>query len=95
MPAVEFDMRFFDTFRDPGYRMRVLKLFPDEFAKGYVLYKQGKLVPDIAGDNTGSWYLLEPENTVKFNFNNSDVPMFVNAIPHIKIGLAVMQNPLF
>lgn len=83
MPAVEFDMRFFDTFRDPGYRMRVLKLFPDEFAKGYVLYKQGKLVPDIAGDNTGSWYLLEPENTVKFNFNNSDVPMFVNAIPSL------------
>lgn len=81
VPAVEFNMKFFDTFRDPGYRMRVLKLFPDEFAKGYMLYKQGKLVADFAGDNSGSWYLLEPENTVKFNFNNSDVPMFVNAIP--------------
>jgi hypothetical protein len=32
MPAIEFNMKFFDTFRDPGYRMRVLKLFPDEFA---------------------------------------------------------------
>ena len=76
-------MKFFDTFRDPGYRMRVLKLFPDEFAKGYMLYKQGKLLPDIPGDNSGSWYLLEPENTVKFNFNGSDVPMFVNVIPSL------------
>ena len=83
MPAIEFNMKFFDTFRDPGYRMRVLKLFPDEFAQGYMLYKQGKLMPDIPGDNSGSWYLLEPENTVKFNFNNSDVPMFVNAIPSL------------
>ena len=83
IPAIEFNMKFFDTFRDPGYRMRVLKLFPEEFAKGYMLYKQGKLMPDFPGDNSGSWYLLEPENTVKFNFNNSDVPMFVNAIPSL------------
>ena len=83
VPAVEFNMKFFDSFRDPGYRMRVLKLFPDEFAKGYMLYKQGKLLPDIPGDNSGSWYLLEPENTVKFNFNGSDVPVFVNVIPSL------------
>lgn len=76
-------MKFFDTFRDPGYRMRVLKLFPEEFQKGYMLYKQGKLVPDFPGDNSGSWYLLDPENTVKFNFNNNDIPMFVNAVPSL------------
>lgn len=81
MPAIEFNMRFFDTFRDLNYRMRVLNLFPEEFRKGYLLYKQGKLLPDFQGDNSGSWYLLEPENTVKFNFNGSDVPMFINAIP--------------
>ena len=41
-------MRFFDEqFADVGYRMRVLKMFPAEFAKGYVLYKQGKLQPDF------------------------------------------------
>jgi hypothetical protein len=81
MPAIEFNMKFFDTFRDINYRMRVLNLFPDEFKKGYMLYKQGKLLPDIQGDNSGSWYLLEPENTIKFNFNGSDIPTFVNAIP--------------
>lgn len=95
-PVVEFDMRFFDTFRDPGYRMKVLQLFPEEFAKGYLLYKKGKLISDCpnlpgvcCGDN--SWYMLEPENTVKFNFNNSDVPMFINAIPAI-IDLDAAQD---
>ena len=81
-PAIEFNMRFFDDhFKDINYRMRVLNLFPDEFKRGYLLYKQGKLVPDFQGDNSGSWYLLEPEMTVKFNFHGSDVPIFVNAIP--------------
>lgn len=84
-PVVEFDMRFFDTFRDMNYRLKVLKLFPEEFAKGYVLYKQGKLALEeaVGCQHTGSWYVLEPENCVKFNINNSDVPIFVNSVPTI------------
>ena len=81
MPAVEFNMKFFDTFRDINYRMKVLNLFPDEFKKGYLLYKQGKLVPDVQGDGTAGWYLLDPNNAVKFNYNGSDIPAFINAIP--------------
>ena len=46
-PAVEFNMKYFDTFGDIGYRMKVLNLFPDEFRKGYMLYKQGKLPVDL------------------------------------------------
>ena len=77
-------MKFFDEkFADVGYRMRVIKMFPDEFAKAYVLYKQGKLGPDYNGDEAGSWYLLNPENTIKFSLNNNDVPVLVNAIPAI------------
>ena len=83
-PAIEFDMRFFDdAFPDVNYRMRVLKLFPKDFQKGYVLYKQHKLAPDHAGDTYGYWYLLDPDSTVKFSFNNGDKPLFVNAIPDI------------
>ena len=83
-PAVEFDMRFFDEkFPDLNYRMRVLKMFPKEFAKGYVLYKQNKLKSDYIGDTAGSWYLLEPESTVKFNFTNGELPLFINSIPAI------------
>ena len=82
-PAIEFNMRFFDTIPNIQYRMKVLKLFPEEFSKGYLLYKQGKLVDT---DNNGNslmnsgWYLLEPSNTVKFNFKNSDIPIFANSI---------------
>ena len=84
-PAVEFNMKYFDdAFKDINYRMRILNLFPKEFAKGYMLYKQNKLVPDVQGEQ-GCWYLLDPEATVKFSFYNgqSDIPIFANAIPAI------------
>lgn len=47
LPVVEFNMRFFDEkFPDIQFRMKVLDMFPKEFKKGYLLYKQGKLTPD-------------------------------------------------
>ena len=93
-PAIEFNMKYFDTFGDTGYRMKVLNLFPDEFKKGYMLYKQGKLPVDLQSDmcrtglsigdgKCGSWYLLDPECAVKFNLNGDDSPLFINAIPYI------------
>lgn len=40
MPVIEFNMKYFDDqFTDVGYRMRVLKMFPEDFQKGYALYK--------------------------------------------------------
>ena len=91
-PAIEFNMRFFDDhFKDINYRMRVLNLFPKEFVKGYMLYKQNKLQPDFQGDK-GSWYLLDPEATIKFSFyNDSDIPIFINSIPAI-IDLDAAQD---
>lgn len=83
VPAVEFNMKFFDDkFGDLQYRMRVLNLFPEEFRKGYLAYKQGRLKGDHQNDTTG-WYLLDVANTVKFNLNGSDFPMLANAIPNI------------
>ena len=82
-PVVEFNMRFFDDkFKDAAYRMKILKLFPDEFSKGYLLYKQGRLDGDGWRDSYG-WYLLDPSKTVKFNINGSDIPIFINALPAI------------
>lgn len=93
MPAVEFNMRFFDDqFPNVNYRMRVLKMFPPEFAKGYVMYKQGKLKDAHPEDSTASgWYLLEPGSVIKFSFNNCDMPVFVNACPAI-IDLDMAQD---
>ena len=82
-PAIEFNMKYFDRYSDTAYRKRILKLFPEEFTKGYNLYKQNKLVPDYIGDYDGGWYLLDPESTLKFNFNGNDAPLFINAIPAI------------
>ena len=82
-PAIEFNMRFFDEkFSDVAYRMKVIKMFPEEFARGYILYKQGKLVAEN-GDRENGWYLLDPAHTIKFCFNNGDLPLFANAIPAI------------
>lgn len=85
IPVVEFNMRFFDdAFKDVNYRLKVLKMFPKEFQKGYLLYKQGKLEPDtFINGRWGMWYALEPGCAVKFAFNNGDIPMFINAIPSI------------
>ena len=99
MPAVEFNMRYFDDqFPNIDYRMRVLKMFPPEFAKGYVLYKQGKLqdISPMTGERatttqSSGWYLLTPGSVIKFNFNNSDMPLFVNACPAI-IDLDAAQD---
>lgn len=82
-PAVEFNMKFFDdNFRDTEQRMRILKMFPPEFKKGYSLYKQGKLPPEYAGDERG-WYLLDPNLAVKFTANGEDYPAFISVIPLI------------
>lgn len=80
---VEFNVKYFDDcFRDAEYRVRVLKMFPKEFQQGYIKYKKGALDKDFNGDQTG-WISLDPEKTIKFNLNNSDVPLFVSIIPKI------------
>lgn len=82
-PMVEFNMKFFnDAFKSDDQRIRVLKLFPKDFQKGYKAYIEGKLVPEGPGDSAG-WYLLDPECAIKFNINGEDYPPFVSVIPHI------------
>ena len=80
-PAVEFNMKFFDEqFRDTTQKMKILKLFPEEFSKGYILYKKGKLPPEFSGDTNGQ-YLLDPQKTVKFTATGDDYPAFISVIP--------------
>ena len=84
LPAIEFNMAYFDErFRDINYRMRVLKMFPKDFQKGYLLYKERKLQPDFQGD-IGTWYLLDPGYAVKFSLAGAgDLPLFFNVIPYL------------
>ena len=83
VPAVEFNMKFFDdVFKDNAQRAKVLNTFPSEFEKGYMLFKQNKLQPDFRGDTRG-WYLLNPDNTVKFSVDGEDAPLLISVIPSI------------
>ena len=83
LPAVEFNMRFFDVaFPDTNYRMKVLNLFPEEFKKGYHSYKRNLLKDEYTGTSSGiissewrrrdesGWWQLDPDKTVKFSFPN-------------------------
>ena len=82
-PAVEFNMKYFDVaFKDTTQRMKMLNLFPAEFKRGYILYKEGKLPPQFSGDVQG-WYLLDTANVIKFNINGEDFPAFISVIPAI------------
>lgn len=83
IPLVEFNMKYFDiAFKDTSQRMKMLDAFPDEFKKGYIKYKQGKLPPEFIGDSSG-WYLLDLGAAIKFNINGEDFPAFISIIPAI------------
>lgn len=82
-PAVEFNMKYFDdAFKDTTQRMKMLSLFPIEFKKGYIAYKEGRLKPDFPGDTSG-WYLLDTKSVIKFNINGEDYPFLIAVIPAI------------
>lgn len=82
-PVVEFNMKYFDdAFKDTTQRMKMLSLFPIEFKKGYIAYKEGRLKPDFPGDTSG-WYLLDTKSVIKFNINGEDYPFLIAVIPAI------------
>ena len=92
VPAVEFNPKFFyDKFCDIETRMKVIKMYPKEFAEAYIAYKKGKLNSKDtlgggtwAGDKQGStWWLLDPACAFKINLNNSDVPLLINTCTKI------------
>lgn len=82
-PIVELNMQFFDmAFPQPQMRIRVLRAFPKDIQKAYILYKEGRLPGDYPGDKSG-WYMLDPGVGIKINFCGSDLPPLVNVIPSI------------
>ena len=90
-PIIEFNMAYFNNmFPNVEQRLKILKIFPAEFAKGYKLYQQGKLKPEFPGDESG-WYMLEIGSVIKFNLNGEDFPPFISVIPAI-IDLDAAQD---
>lgn len=100
MPVVEFNMKYFDdAFKDISYRMKMLNMFPEEFKKGYLLYKQGKLPADnikywnrgYKGIGQSGWYALPIGSAVRFAMNENEHPLFIKAIPEV-LDLKGSQN---
>ena len=90
-PVVEFNMKYFDeTFRDTVYRLKMVKAFPKDFQKGYILFKEGKLPADFMGDTAG-WYPLDPKYSVMFNNSGEQIPLFISTIPYL-IDLDAAQD---
>ena len=82
-PIVELNLSFFDAyFANPAYKARILKTFPQEVQRAYVLYKQGKLKGDYPGD-TSCWVALDPAFTIKLSLNGDEFPPLVGVIPSI------------
>lgn len=79
-PLVEFNVKFFDdNFRDANQKMAVLKSFPTEFLKGYVAFKEGRLVADV-GDQPG-WIILDSDHAYQFTTHGSEIPPLISVIP--------------
>jgi hypothetical protein len=82
-PAVEFNMKYFDEmFKDTAQRIKMVQLFPKEFQKGYILYKEGKLPAETMGDSAG-WYLLDTNYAFAFNNSGEEIPLFISVIPYL------------
>lgn len=90
-PVVEFNMKYFDeTFKDTEYRLKMIKAFPKDFQKGYILFKEGKLPADFMGDTSG-WYPLDPKYSIMFNNSGEQIPLFISTIPYL-IDLDMAQD---
>lgn len=83
LPMVEFNAEYFEKVtNDENLRKQILMLFPKEIQDGYKQYVNKKLQPEFQGDKEG-WFLLPAEKAFKFNFNDSDRPPFLSAIPSL------------
>lgn len=90
-PIVELNLRFFDAyFPNPQYRAKIMKLFPEDVIKAYVLYKQGKLKGDYPGDKS-CWYALDPGVGVRVTLSDDCFPPLIGIIPSI-IDLDMAQD---
>lgn len=69
---VQFDVRYFDMFRDINEKLLIVNQFPDEFLEAYLEYKDGKK------EGTEPWFFnLSPEFAMCFQYDDFGIPFFV------------------
>jgi hypothetical protein len=69
---VQFDLRFFDIFRDIEEKVKIFDQFPSEFLVEYLKYKEGKKTGKEA------YFIdLDPQFSMCFQFDDFGIPYFV------------------
>lgn len=75
--GIEFDMKFFDTFRNAEQKLKILNAMPEEFL---TLYNEYKANPSGSDAN---WKMLSHEFARCHKFENSEAPFFCAVFPEL------------
>jgi hypothetical protein len=72
--AVEFDLRFFDQYKDTEQKIDLFNSFPPEFFELYIDYKKG---------NSSFWVMLNPTFARCHKLTDNQTPMFSAVFPEL------------
>jgi hypothetical protein len=72
--AVEFNLKFFDQYKDTEQKIEIFSAFPDEFFEGYLEYKKGA---------SSEWMLLNPNFARCHKLSENHVPLFSTVFPEL------------
>jgi hypothetical protein len=72
--AIEFNLRFFDQYKDPEQKIEIFSAFPDEFFDAYLDYKKG---------NSTEWVLLNPNFARCHKLTDNQTPFFSTVFPEL------------
>lgn len=66
---------------DPLMCESIIETFPEEIRQGYKDIKAGKIEYETIKGRGGYWIMLNPNNTVKFTLDDTDIPYFSSVMP--------------
>lgn len=69
------------THLDPLMCENIIETFPEEIRQGYKDVKEGKIEYGTIKGRGGYWIMLNPNNTVKFCLDDTDIPYFSSVMP--------------
>jgi hypothetical protein len=72
--AIEFNLRFFDQYKDTEQKIEVFSAFPDEFFEAYLEYKKGE---------STEWVLLNPNFARCHKLTENQTPFFSTVFPEL------------
>lgn len=80
---IEFNLEFFNRFKDEEIRTKMIKMFPPEFEKAWRMKERRTLPKDSLGRENSPWFALDITKTVRFCLYDSLTPLLAAMIPDI------------